>query len=187
MLTRKAKYGLKAMLVLARRHGEGPVAGLDLAQSEAIPKKFLELILLELKRRGLVQARRGQGGGYTLGRAPESIHLGEIIRVLDGPLAPTPCVSLTAYARCDDCPDEATCGVRKAMEVVRDATAEILERTSLADLVRGRVYGEHFVGEQPRRRTAALGAATNKIPAPVRERSHAGPGKARQKTARARR
>jgi len=138
VLSRKSKYGLKALLVLAREAGHGPVLIAELASREAIPKKFLEAILLELKRHGVVQSRKGKGGGYFLLRAPADITFGEVIRVLDGPLAAVPCVSQTAYMRCAECIDEPTCGVRLAMKQVRDATAQILDHTTLAD-VNGRV------------------------------------------------
>lgn len=135
MLTHKAKYALKALIVLAREFGHGPVLISDIAEREGIPRKFLELILLELKNHGILQSKKGKGGGYALGRAPAAIHVGDVLRVLDGPLAPTPCVSRTAYMRCGECLDERTCGVRLVMKQVRDATATILDATSLADIV----------------------------------------------------
>ncbi len=116
MLSRKSKYGLKALLVLAREEGRGPVLVSDLAERDAIPKKFLEAILLELKRHGVVQSQKGKGGGYFLQRAPADVTFGEVIRVLEGPLAPVPCVSQTAYMKCAECVDEETCGVRLAMK-----------------------------------------------------------------------
>jgi Rrf2 family protein len=136
MLSRKAKYGLKALLILAAEHGQGPVGGADLADREGLPKKFLELILLELKRHQLVETRKGKGGGYSLRRPPQDISFGDIIRALDGPLAAVPCVSKTAYRRCEECIDERTCEVRKAMQQVRDASARILDNLSLADASR---------------------------------------------------
>ena len=134
MLSRKAKYGLKALLALAREQSREPVLIADLSARDAIPKKFLEVILHELKRRGVVDSKKGKGGGYFLRRPPEQITVGEVIRVLDGPLAAVPCVSQTAYMRCAECVDEVTCGVRLAMKEVRDATAEILDNTTLADI-----------------------------------------------------
>ena len=134
MLSRKSKYGLKALLVLAQEAGRGPVLISELARREAIPRKFLEAILLELKRHGLVQSRKGKGGGYFLRRGPAEITFGEVIRVLEGPLAMVPCVSRTAYATCVDCVDERACGVRLAMKEVRDATARILDHTTLVDM-----------------------------------------------------
>jgi Rrf2 family protein len=134
VLTRKSKYGLKALLVLAREAGRGPVLISQLAAREAIPKKFLEAILLELKCHGVVHSRKGKGGGYFLHRKPSEITFGEVIRVLDGPLAAVPCVSKMAYMKCSECLDESTCGVRLAMKEVRDATASILDNTTLADV-----------------------------------------------------
>ena len=132
MLTRKGKYGLKAMILLAREHGHGPVLIGDLAEQEAIPKKFLENILLALKHRGLVQSRKGPRGGYQLGRTPDQISVGEIVRALDGPLALVSCVSQTAYAPCEECVTEKDCAVRRVFQEVRDETARILDGTSLA-------------------------------------------------------
>ncbi len=134
MLTRKSKYGLKALLTLARGSGAGPVLVADLAERERIPRKFLEAILLDLKRHGLLESRKGRGGGYLLGRPADQITVGQVIRVLDGPLALVPCASQTAYRRCEECVDEVTCGVRLAMKDVRDATATILDNTTLASL-----------------------------------------------------
>jgi Rrf2 family protein len=136
VLTRKSKYGLKALLILAREYERGPVLASELAAREAIPEKFLQGILLDLRRRGIVSSKRGQGGGYQLARDPSSVNFGEVIRALEGPLALTPCVSQTAYHRCEECPDEWTCGVRLVMKSVRDETARILEGASLAKVNR---------------------------------------------------
>src|ERR1700687_921692 len=132
MLTRKGKYGLKAMVALAKEHGEGPVLIGDLAVREAIPKKFLESILLALKHRGLVHSRKGPHGSYQLRRAPEHISVGDVIRALDGPLALVSCVSQTAYAPCEECVTERDCAVRRLFQQVRDETARILDGTTLA-------------------------------------------------------
>lgn len=134
MLSKKSKYGLKALLALAEETGRGPVLISELADRQRLPKKFLEAILLELKRHGLLQSKKGKGGGYFLGRDPSQITLGQVIRVLDGPLAPIPCVSQTAYMKCEECLDEQACGIRLAMKEVRDATAHILDNTSLTAL-----------------------------------------------------
>jgi len=131
VLSRKSKYGLKALLALAQEAGRGPVLISELADRDAIPKKFLEAILLELKRHGVVESKKGKGGGYFLRRKPSEITFGQVIRVLDGPLAAVPCVSQMAYMKCTECVDEETCGVRVAMKEVRDATAEILDNTTL--------------------------------------------------------
>ena len=106
----------------------------QLAERQRLPRKFLEAILLELKRHGLLHSKKGKGGGYFLSRPASEITVGQVIRVLDGPLALIPCVSQTAYRKCDECVDEQTCGIRLAMKAVRDATAQILDNTSLAAL-----------------------------------------------------
>ena len=136
MLSKKSKYALKAMLVLAKEYGQGPVLISDLARRENIPHKFLELILLELKNQGLLQSKKGKGGGYFLGREPHRISVGNIVRVLDGPIAPLPCVSQTAYMRCRECRNERSCGIRIVMKEVRDATAKIMDSTSLSDMLK---------------------------------------------------
>lgn len=136
MLSQKAKYALKALLVLAEEHGRGPVLISELARQETIPKKFLETILLDLKKHGILQSRKGKGGGYFLGKTPESVTFGHVIRILDGPLAPVPCVSQTGYQRCVECKDEVTCGVRIVMKETRDAIARILDGRSLADTLK---------------------------------------------------
>lgn len=137
-MSKRTKYGLKALLTLAARAGHGPVLVAELAESEDLPRKFLEAILLDLNRHGLVQSKKGKGGGYYLRRPPSEITFGDAVRALEGPLALVPCVSQTAYQRCADCPDESSCGVRLAMGEVRDATARILDGMTLAD-VSGRV------------------------------------------------
>lgn len=134
MLTRKSKYGLKALLVLAEEMDRGPMLISELADRHRMPKKFLEAILLDLKRHGLLHSKKGKGGGYFLSRDPSQITLGQVIRILDGPLALIPCVSQTAYVKCEECVDEQTCGIRLAMKEVRDATAQILDNTSLVAL-----------------------------------------------------
>ena len=136
MLAQKSKYALRALLVLAKEYGQGPVLISDIAHREALPQKFLELILLELRNHGILGSKKGKGGGYFLARRPELVHLGEVLRVLEGPLAPLPCVSKTAYVRCTECRDERTCGIRMVMKDGRDATARILDQTSLADILK---------------------------------------------------
>lgn len=134
MLSKKTKYGLRALLALAERAGQGPVQISELAEKQRLPRKFLEAILLELTRHGLLLSKKGRGGGYVLSRKPGDITVGQVMRALEGPLALTPCVSVTAYRRCEECIDEETCGIRLAMKEVRDATSHILDNTSLAGL-----------------------------------------------------
>ncbi|MBI3405483.1 MAG: Rrf2 family transcriptional regulator [Acidobacteria bacterium] len=138
MLTKKAKYALKALVALAKHGGERPVLISELAHREEIPQKFLELILLELKHHGILQSKKGKGGGYLLAKKPGEITFGRVVRILDGPLAPVPCVSETAYVKCEECADERTCEIRKVMQKVRNSTAEILDNSTLADAVERR-------------------------------------------------
>ena len=135
MLSKRSKYAIKALIALAEHRREEPVRIADLAREQHIPPKFLELILLGLKNQGILQSRKGKGGGYLLARDPADIYLGQIVRMFDGPLAPVPCASQTAYVPCSDCPSEAVCGVHLAMKEVRDATARILDGTSLSQLL----------------------------------------------------
>ncbi|OYX29098.1 MAG: transcriptional regulator [Caulobacterales bacterium 32-69-10] len=131
MLSRKAKYALKAMVQLARAAPQ-QLTSADIADRTGAPRKFLEAILLELVRAGLILARRGKGGGYLLNRSPEQISFAEVIRATDGPLALAPCVSKTAFHRCADCLDMETCSIRPALQLARDATAAALEKHTLA-------------------------------------------------------
>lgn len=133
MLTKKGKYGLKALAALAREQQGHLVGVADLAQANAIPKKFLDAILAELRNAGFVRSRKGKLGGYSLARMPDEIMIGHVVRVLDGPLAPIPCASRTRYQPCDDC-DVPTCQVRHLMLDVRNAIAEVLDKTSLAQM-----------------------------------------------------
>ncbi|MBI1289751.1 Rrf2 family transcriptional regulator [bacterium] len=135
MLSRKAKYALTAMLHLARHHRRGPRLISEIAEAEALPKKFLELILLELKNAGYLDSKKGRGGGYVLAMDPEKIPVGGIVRTIDGPLAPLRCASLTAPVMCDDCPDPATCGIRLVMKDARDAISDVLDGTTLQDVL----------------------------------------------------
>lgn len=136
MLSKKAKYAIKALLALADHQRDEPMRISDLARAEQIPPKFLELILLGLKNQGILRSRKGKGGGYLLARDPADIYLGQVVRMFDGPLAPIPCASETAYFPCADCRSEAICGVHLAMREVRDATARVLDGTSLTTLRR---------------------------------------------------
>ncbi|HMK89570.1 MAG TPA: Rrf2 family transcriptional regulator [Methylocystis sp.] len=132
MLSNKAKYGLKALMHLAGSE-EQCLAG-DIAKDNNIPRKFLDAILVELRNAGILNSRKGKGGGYRLARPAEKITVGQIIRILDGPLAPIPCASKTAYQKCSDCPNEETCAIHDIMLDVRDSIALILDRTSIASL-----------------------------------------------------
>ncbi len=135
MLSKKAKYAIRALLYLAERDGSGPIQIKDIASSERIPQKFLEAILVELKSSGMVRSRAGRTGGYEMLRDPKDVNLGQVIRLIDGPIAPISCVSQTAYAPCQDCQDEKTCLLRMVMKEVRDANARILEQTTLEGML----------------------------------------------------
>ena len=135
MLPMKSRYALKALVFLARHQADGPVPVAGIAAAEAIPVKFLEAILLELRNSGILTSRRGPTGGYQLRVEPETVHLGDVIRNLSGPMAPLPCLSKTAYHRCTECVDEATCAVRLLMADVHAATLRIVDGTTLAQLV----------------------------------------------------
>lgn len=135
MITMKSKYALKALAQLARARDGAPMLISEIAEREEIPHKFLELILRELKQHGLLTSRKGRGGGYLLGKAPRDISIAAVLRALDGPLAPVPCLSQTAYRRCEGCADEATCGVRLVLKDVHEAQLALLERTTLADVI----------------------------------------------------
>lgn len=132
MLTMKAKYALRAMATLAR-HAPASLPARRIADEARVPEKFLEAILLDLRKAGFVRSRRGPEGGHALAHAPEAIVLGNLIRAIDGPLAPIRCASLTAYLPCGDCPDPEACAVRELMGDVRDAIAGVLDTRTLGD------------------------------------------------------
>jgi Rrf2 family protein len=134
-ISKKTKYGLQSMIALARTYGAGPVLISALAKQEDIPLKFLELILLDLKNHGFLTSRKGPGGGYMLSRSPGEITIGSIVRVMEGPLGPLSCTDQSAFRPCEDCNDVECCGIRLVMREVRDAIADILDRTSLQDVV----------------------------------------------------
>ncbi len=131
MLSMKAKYALRAMTALARQ--QQPLPARRIAQDARVPEKFLETILVDLRRAGFVASKRGLQGGHALARPAEQIGLGDLIRAIDGPLAPIRCASLTAYRPCEDCPDPAQCAVRSLMTDVRNAIAHVLDGRSLRD------------------------------------------------------
>jgi Rrf2 family protein len=139
MLSSKAKYALRAAIFLAEHYrDESWALAADIAESEDIPKKFLEAILVELRDHGIVDSHRGRYGGYRLARPPLRIAVGDVIRVIDGPLALTPCSSRTQYGVCADCVDPVVCTLRPVLQKARDAVADILDGSSLAQLARSR-------------------------------------------------
>ncbi|MDI7861367.1 Rrf2 family transcriptional regulator [Rhizobiaceae bacterium n13] len=135
MISQKAKYALRALSALAKADPNEPVLIGEIAAQQNIPRKFLEQILLELKHAGVVASRRGKQGGYLLLKPANAITFGEILRLVDGPIAPLPCLSITAYRKCDDCDGESSCEIRHVFARVADATREVLFSTTIADAI----------------------------------------------------
>lgn len=135
MLSKKAKYAINALVHLARKANQGPILISDISEEEKIPKKFLEAILLDLRNAGILNSKKGKGGGYYLIKKPEDVNLATVIRLFDGAIALLPCVSYQYYERCDECKDEEICGIRSLMKEVRDETVRILKQNSLADII----------------------------------------------------
>lgn len=135
MISKKTKYAIKALIHLAKNYGDGPILISHLSETEKIPKKFLEAILLDLRKQGILGSKIGVGGGYYLIKKPKDVMLSQVLRSIDGPIALIPCVSLNFYERCDDCVDEKVCGIRNVMMDVRDATLKVLSGTTLEDII----------------------------------------------------
>ncbi|MEX0291507.1 MAG: Rrf2 family transcriptional regulator [Flavobacteriaceae bacterium] len=135
MLSKKTKYGLKALTYLATQKGKEPVQIAEISRKENISQKFLESILLTLRKTGFLGSKKGKGGGYYLIKEPSEIPMTSVIRVLEGPIAMVPCVSLNFYEKCNDCPDEKSCAVHKLMLQVRDSALDVYRKTTLADLI----------------------------------------------------
>ena len=134
MLSKKTKYGIKALTFLARQQDNTPIQIAEIAKSENISLKFLESILLLLRHSGFLGAKKGKGGGYYLIKEPKDINMAHVYRILEGPIALLPCASHNFYEKCEDCKDEVACAVRKLMIEVRDNTLQILESNTLADI-----------------------------------------------------
>ncbi len=135
MLSKKTRYAIKALVVLGKNFGEAPMQISKIASEEHIPKKFLEQILLDLRNAGLLYSKKGAGGGYGLVKGPAEIFVVQVLRLTGGPVALLPCVSLNFYQKCDECSNEATCGVRDVFLEVRNETLKILSETSIADII----------------------------------------------------
>lgn len=134
MISKKTKYGLKALIYLARQETKDPIPIEVIAKNERISQKFLETILLTLRKGGILGSKKGKNGGYYLLKAPKDVAMVSVIRLLEGPIALVPCVSLNYYESCDDCLDEVNCGIRKFMIELRDCTLSVFSNKSLADL-----------------------------------------------------
>jgi Rrf2 family protein len=159
MLTAKGKYSLKALAHLAALDSEATTQAVDIAETNGIPKKFLDAILGELRNAGIVQSQKGPGGGYRLARVPSEIRIGHVIRTIDGPLAPIACASRTAYQPCRDCVDVKACSVRLMMTRVRDAISEVLDSVTLADMI-ARGGHRNMARVKPARKSRTLSRAS---------------------------
>jgi Rrf2 family protein len=137
MITQKAKYAFKALFHLATLPAGESLQIEEIAKGAGVPRKFLEHILLDLKKKGVVESRRGRAGGYVLLKQPSEMTIGDILRAVDGPIAPLPCISRTAYRRCDDCKDEKTCSVRRLFADTYSAMLLLWEGTTLEDAILG--------------------------------------------------
>jgi len=137
MLSQKAQYAFRALTHLVNKYNEGPVLISEIAKKKRIPLKFLENILLQLKNAGVLESKKGKGGGYYIKSNPANTTIASVIRIVDGPIAMLPCVSLNFYERCKNC-DELNCGLHNIMEKVRDATLNVLEKRTLKDLATGK-------------------------------------------------
>lgn len=135
MLSKKTKYAIHALLYLAREKKRGPVLISEISESENIPKKFLEAILLELRKAGILGSKMGKGGGYYLIKKTDEVNLADVVRLFDGAIALVPCATYQFYQKCDDCKDEVTCGLKWIMKDVRDATVEKLKTSTLQQII----------------------------------------------------
>jgi Rrf2 family protein len=137
MLSNKAQYAFRALTMLVDRYEKGPVLISEIAKKKRIPLKFLENILLQLKKAGILESKKGKGGGYYISKPPAQTSIAAVLRIVDGPIAMLPCVSLYFYEKCSNC-DERNCGLHDIMENVRDAQLNILENRTLQDLASGK-------------------------------------------------
>ncbi|HEX4375469.1 MAG TPA: Rrf2 family transcriptional regulator [Puia sp.] len=135
MLSKKTQYAFQALMYLAEKGKEKPVLIAEISKKKKIPLKFLENILLDLKKAGILESKKGKGGGYLLAKNPKDVQLATVMRLLDGPISLVSCVSLYFYEKCRNC-DEKTCGLHDVMAQVRDANLKILERKTIADISR---------------------------------------------------
>jgi Rrf2 family protein len=144
VISKKAKYAIHALVKLARDREKGPILISEISKEGNIPKKFLEAILLDLKRAGVLNSKKGKGGGYYLIKNPEEVNMADVLRLFDGALALLPCVTYKYYERCEECTDELTCGIRRVMQQVRDETVRILKDATLASVLasEGAAYKE---------------------------------------------
>jgi len=135
MISKKTKYAINALVHLAKRKDEGPILISEIATTENIPQKFLEAILLDLKKAAILASKKGKGGGYYLLKDPDHVNMADIMRLFDGPIALLPCVTYMYYERCEECKDEKTCGIRDVFFEVRNKTVELLKEATLTEII----------------------------------------------------
>jgi len=135
MLSKKAKYGINALLLLARKTEAEPITIHLISEQASVPQKFLEAILLDLRKSGILGSKKGPGGGYYMIKSPEEVNLADVMRLFDGPIALLPCVTYKYYERCDECHDEETCGLRDVFLELRNETVELLKKSTLSDII----------------------------------------------------
>ena len=145
MISKKTKYAINALVHLAKRKDEGPILISEIAASENIPQKFLEAILLDLKKAAILASKKGKGGGYYLLKDPDLVNMADIMRLFDGPIALLPCVTYMYYERCEECIDEKTCGIRDVFLEVRNKTVELLKEATLTEIINRekKLLGDH--------------------------------------------
>lgn len=135
MISKKTKYAINALVHLAKRKNDGPILISEIAEKGNIPQKFLEAILLHLKRAGVLASKRGKGGGYYLLKSPDEVNMAEIMRLFDGPIALLPCVTFKYYERCEECKDEEVCGIRDVFLEIRNKTVDLLKDATLSEII----------------------------------------------------
>jgi Rrf2 family protein len=148
MISNKAKYAFRALLAVAAEPEGGSLTSAEIARRHSIPHKFLEQILLDLKKAGILDSRRGKSGGYVMLRPADTISFGEVLRLFEGPLAPLPCLSRQSYRRCEDCESEAHCAIRKEFGRAYDASRQVLDSRTIADALRNNTPDSDFLPDE---------------------------------------
>lgn len=136
MLSKKTKYAINALVYLSKKPAKQPILISEIAEHENIPQKFLEAILLDLKKAGILASKKGKGGGYFLLKSTNDVNMADVMRLFDGPIALLPCVTHKYYQKCDECVDEETCGIRSVFLEVRNQTVDLLKKATLAEIIK---------------------------------------------------
>ena len=150
MISNKAKYAFRALLAIAASPEGGAMTSAEIARRYNIPHKFLEQILLDLKKAGILDSRRGKSGGYVMLRPADTVSFGEVLRIFEGPLAPLPCLSRHSYRRCEDCVSEANCEIRREFGRSYDASRQVLDARTIGDALENTAFGGPFRVEKHR-------------------------------------